>query len=136
MTTLQLQSHISIEVSDLLGGVSQLDTPEIERLLSELQLVLARRKANSLSKTETKLLRRISEGVPEEVQVRYDSLQQKSLEQELRHDERAELVRLIDVVESADANRLKHLIELSQLRQLPLNKLMHQLGIQHPPAYG
>ncbi|MCY7391468.1 MAG: hypothetical protein LH647_08220 [Leptolyngbyaceae cyanobacterium CAN_BIN12] len=44
-----------------------------------------------------------------------------------------ELLTLINVVEQADGDRLQHLIELAQLRQVPLRELMHQLGI-HPPA--
>jgi len=36
---------------------------------------------------------------------------------------------LVDTTEQADADRLQHLIELSQLRQVPLTDLMNQLGI-------
>jgi hypothetical protein len=39
------------------------------------------------------------------------------------------LLKLIDIVEQTDADRLQHLIQLSQLRNIPLTELMQQLDI-------
>ena len=135
MTTLQLKSEISIDINELLGGVSQLDTLEIERLLSEISIILAQRKALHLPERESELLQRIGAGLPEDVQNRYDELQKKLLAEQITPDEHQELLSLIEIVENADAERLKYLIELSQLRKVSLDELMSQLGIQTPPAY-
>lgn len=135
MATVQLKSEVNIEVEELIGGVSQLDTIEIEHLLSEISMILAQRKAESLPNRESVLLRLIGEGLPENLQSRYDLLQQKLLAEQMTPEENQELLGLIDIVEAADAERLKHLIELSQLRQVTLDELMIQLGIQPPPAH-
>ena len=57
------------------------------------------------------------------------------LAEEINAEEHQELLGLIDRVEKADADRLQSLIELSQLRQVSLDTVMNQLGIQQPPAY-
>ncbi len=135
MTTVQLKSEIHIDLDEFVGGVSQLDTPEIEHLLTEISLVLAQRKVSSLPARESELLQRIGGGLPDDVQQRYDMLQQKLLAAEITPGEHQEFLELIDVVEQADAERLSHLIELAQLRQVSLDKLMDQLGVYPPPAY-
>lgn len=135
MTTVHVKSEINIDIGELLGGVSRLDTFEIEHLLSEISVILARRKATSLPKRESDLLRKINKGLPDEIQNRYDHLQEKLVAEEISGDEHQELLQLIEVVESADAERLKSMIELSRLRQISLDELMVQLGIHHPPVY-
>lgn len=135
MTTLQLTSEIHIDINDLIGGIPQLDTLEIERLLSETSMILAQRKVSNLPARESYLLQKIGEGLSDDVQNRYDELQKKLLAEQLSPDEHQELLNLIDVVENADAERLKHLIELAQLRRLSLDELIRQLGIHPPPAY-
>jgi hypothetical protein len=81
------------------------------------------------------LLQKIGEGLPDTVQARYNTLQQTLLAEEITPEEHNELLSLIDVVEQADADRLQALIELAQLRNITLDELMAQLGIQQPPAY-
>ncbi len=135
MTTVQLKSEVNIEIDELIGGVAQLESAEIEHLLSALSLVLAKRKAPSLPARESVLLQKIGEGLPDTVQARYNALQQKLLAEKITPEEHNELLGLIDVVEQADAVRLQALIELAQLRKVSLDELVGQLGIEQPPAY-
>lgn len=135
MTRVQLKSEVNIEMDELIGGVAQLESDEIEHLLSELSLVLAQRKAPSLPAHESTLLQKIGEGLSESLQARYNGLQQKLLAEAITPDEHAELLGLIDVVEQADTDRLQALIDLAHRRKVSLDELMVQLGIQHPPVY-
>ena len=98
-------------------------------------MILAQRKVSSLPARESYLLQKIGEGLSDDVQNRYDELQKKLLAEQLLPNEYQELLNLIDIVENVDAERLKHLIELAQLRRLTLDELTHQLGIHPPPAY-
>lgn len=136
MASMQLRSEVSIEVSELIGGVSQLDTQDIERLLSEIGIILAQRKAQRLPERESTLLLKIGEGLPDDVQNRYDHLQEKALAEQITPDEYQELLHLIEKAEHVDAERLGYLIELSQLRQTSLDELMSQLDIYPPPTRG
>ena len=135
MTTAQLKSEAHIDLDEFVGGVSQLETPEIEHLLSKISLILAQRRMPNLPAGESELLQKLGEGLPDQIQRRYDVLQQKLLAEEIAPKEHQELLGLIDIVEQADVERLKCLIELSQLRQISLDELMAQLGIEAPPAY-
>jgi hypothetical protein len=121
------------ELDRLLSGVAQLETADLEQFAEQVTLLLARRKVPSLPQPEAELLHQINRGLPEATQHRYDELRAKRHAETLTPEEHQELLSLVDSVEQADADRLQHLIELSQLRQVPLPNLMHQLGI-HPLA--
>ncbi len=121
------------ELDQLLSGVAQLETADLERFAEQVYLLLAQRKVPSLPQTEAELLQQINQGLTEDTQHRYDELRAKLRDETLTPEEHQELLALVDTVEQADADRLRHLIALSQLRQVPLPNLMHQLGI-HPPA--
>jgi len=133
MASVQVTSQIKIELDQLLGGVAQLETADLEKFVEQVNILLAQRKVARLSQPEAALLQQINQGLPEDTQHRYNELRAKLQAETITPDEHQELLSLVDIIEQADADRLQHLIELSQLRQVPLNDLMHQLGI-HPPA--
>ncbi|OQX11897.1 MAG: hypothetical protein BWK73_16385 [Thiothrix lacustris] len=130
MSTIQITSQVSTE--DLLHGVESLPTEELEQFVARVLALCARRKANSLGEQESKLLQLINRPVPATLQSRYDLLTQKQRANILNEDEYAELLQLIDQIEQFDAERVQHLVILAQLRQVSLDKLMHDLGIRQP----
>jgi hypothetical protein len=133
MTSVQITSQINIELEQLLSGVSQLETADLENLVEQIVLLLAQRKVASLPHYEAELMQKINQGLPKDTQCRYDQLRNKLQSEIITPEEHQELLSPTDTIEQADADRLQHSIELSQLRQIPLNDLMTQLGI-HPPA--
>jgi hypothetical protein len=135
MTSVQITSQVNIGLDQLLNGVSQLETPDLEQFVGQINALLAQRKVPSLPRRETELLELINQGLPEAIQSRYDELQAKLQHETIAPDEHEELLALIDPVEQATVDRLRSLIELSQLRQIPLDELMTQLGIHHPAIY-
>jgi hypothetical protein len=135
MTSVQITSQISISLDQLLSGVSQLETTDLEQFVGQVSSLLAQRKAPSLPRRETELLELINQGLPENIQSRYDELQIKLHHETIAPEEHQELLSLIDPVEQVTVDRLRSLIELSQLRQVSLDELMTQLGIHHPPVY-
>lgn len=133
MTTLQVNS--AIELDQVLRGVEMLDTPELERFFSQVGILLARRKAPSIPQREAILLQQINTPLPAQTLADYQDLSQKLRDENITPDEHAHLLTLVDVVELADAERMQHLFELAQLRNVPLDTLMQQLGIQTPAPY-
>jgi hypothetical protein len=83
----------------------------------------------ALSHAEIDLLQAISQGIPLNVHQRYAELHAKLLDETLSEEEHNQLLGLVEIIEQADANRLKHLLELAQLRSTSLHALMDQLGI-------
>jgi hypothetical protein len=63
------------------------------------------------------------------LQQQYNDLSAKMRSQTIPPEEYQDLLKLIDIVEQADGNRLQHLIQLSQLRNTSLTELMEQLQI-------
>lgn len=82
----------------------------------------------ALSHAEIELLQAISHGISLNVQQRYVELHAKLLDETLSEEEHNELLSLVEIIEKADADRLKHLLELAQLRSTTLDALMDQLA--------
>jgi hypothetical protein len=130
LSTVQVQSQVSLD--ELLNGVGQLSLPELERFVTQAIALLAERKSPSLSKDEAELLIRVNQGLPLDIQKRYDELVAKRKAEALTPDEYQELLNLIDEIEKADAERAKHLVELARLRGTSLAAVMEDLGIRAP----
>ena len=135
MATVQFKSEITIELDQLLTGVAQLDTPDLEQLLIQIQQVLAHRQNHSLPALEIELLQKINQALPEEIQQQYNDLNAKMRSQTITAEEHQDLLKLIDIVEKADGDRLQNLIQLSQLRNISLPELMKQLQIHAQPVH-
>ena len=132
MSTTEVRSRVSVD--ELLNGVAQLETPELERFISGVLSLRAKRVAPSVSQEEAQLLEKINEGLSPAVQQRYDELTAKRRAEILTPEEYQELLALIDRNELADAERIQALTELAQLRRVPILSLMAELGIG-PPTY-
>jgi hypothetical protein len=132
MSTVQVKTELPFD--QLLKAVEQLSLPDLERLMFQVIALQAQRKAPSLSKDETQLLLKINQGLPRDVQQRFDELVAKRQTETLTAEEHGELLRLTDQIEKSDARRVKYMAELAQLRGVSLTVLMEELGIR-PPAY-
>jgi hypothetical protein len=132
MPTIEVRSQVSLD--ELLNGVAQLDTPELERFVSQVLTLRAKRIAPCLPEQEAGLLEKINQGLSPEAQQRYDNLTAKRRAETLTSEEHQELLTLIDCIERADAERAQALADLAWLRKMSLTTLMNALGI-HPPDY-
>ena len=132
MPTVQIVSEVRIDLHTVLDGVAQLELPELERFASDVNSLVARRKAPFLARREAQLLQKINRGIPPAARQRYAELNSKLLDETLSQAEHEELLHLVDAIEQADADRLKYLLELAQLRSTTLDALMDQLGIRRP----
>lgn len=130
MSKVKLQPAISVEIDDILDGVARLETSELEFFTDRVMELRARRRAPSLPRDESDLLRKINRGISTEDWQRYENLNQKLHEEAISAEERQEFLALVDKIEMADAERLFHLIELSRIRGISVDVLMDQLGIR------
>ena len=133
MAKVQVTSEVNIDTEQLLEGVAQLDTRELTHFLSQVGSILVSR--GSLPVSEAALIQQINQGLPAETQQHYDELQAKLSQDTISQEEHQILLELIDVVELASTERLKHLIALAQLRQVSVDEVMQQLEIQTPPVH-
>lgn len=81
---------------------------------------------------ESELLQQINRGFSAQTWQRYHDLIARRQAEILTSEEHAELISISDQIEKANARRLRYLAELAQLRQVSLEIVMEQLGIQVP----
>jgi hypothetical protein len=82
-----------------------------------------------LSGEESELLSQINSGLPEETWVQYDRLVERRRKQTLSAQEYEQLLQLTNAVEEDHARRIGLLGKLATIRNVPLEALMHELGI-------
>jgi hypothetical protein len=133
MPTVQVKAQLSTD--DLLQAVKQLEPSELEGFVWQIIALQAHRKASGLSKEESELLIKINQGIPPDIQERYDELIAKRQSETLNADDYNELLRLTDQIEKLDAERIEYLKELACIRKTSLTALLEELKIQ-TPTYG
>ena len=126
-------SDVQIEYDQLLSAASQLPRPELERFVAKLFALKAREETPNLSEAETRLLLKINQDIPPAARKRMNELIDKRQAKLISQAELEELIQLTDQSEELGVERLKCLIELAQLRNIPLDELMGQLGIKPVP---
>jgi hypothetical protein len=129
MTTIQIQTQLSFET--LLNSLQQLEPAELDQLAQATSLARARKRAPNLTAVETTLLQKIQDStIPSETRQRCAELTQTQAQRPLSASEREKLAELVDQMELLNAQRLRHLIALADLRQVTLDELMRQLEIK------
>jgi hypothetical protein len=130
MSTVKVEIQLSSQ--ELLKAVEQLSLTDLEQFVSQVLLLQAQRKANSLPQAEAELLQKINQGIPSDTQKNYDELIAQRQAETLTPEEHSELLRLTEQIEKLQAQRLESLAELARLRKTSLTALMENLGIQVP----
>ena len=124
---------IEIEKEQLLNAVLQMPQSELEEFVRKAFSLKARERAPVLSEREAELLQKIYQGVPPTTQQRLNGLIDKRRAGTISAKELRELKKLTDQIEKFDAKRLELLTELARLRNVPLRKLIKQLGLKPVP---
>lgn len=132
MPSVEVRSQVSLD--ELLRGVAQLDSGELEHFVSRVLTLRAQRIAPILVKEEARLLEKVNQGLSPANQERYRQLNAKRQAETLDPEEHAELLELIGRIEVADADRVRALTGLAQLRKVSVEELMADLGLR-TPAY-
>jgi hypothetical protein len=101
---------------------------ETIRALSPAEQTILWQKLDHSPTTENILLQKIAQTLPAAIQQRYNDLRAKLQAETLTTAEHQELLNLTDTIEQFDADRLQHLLELAQLRQISLPELLDALG--------
>jgi hypothetical protein len=124
---------IEIEKEQLLNAALQMSRSELEEFVLKLFSLKAREETSCLSEREAELLMKINQGLPPTMQERLNELIDKRQAETISAKELRELKKLTDQVEKFDVDRLKLLTELAAVRQVPIRKLIKQLGLKPAP---
>lgn len=121
---------------DVLDAVKQMRPSEFDAFLEKALSLRTQPRTATLSRIETRLIKRINRGLPGELCKRHAQLTRRRRRTSLSAAEHQELLNLTHEVESRDADRAAALVELAKLRGLPVRVLMKQMGIEAPPIRG
>jgi hypothetical protein len=127
MSVVRVETEISFD--KLLKAVEQLNLTDLEELRNQIIALEAKRKAPCFSKDESRLMLKISQGVPPETRRRFNELVAKRREEKITPDEHQELLHLTNLIEISDAERMRHIADLAQIRGVSVETLMKDLGI-------
>jgi len=130
MAIVKVETELSTD--NLLKAVGQLNKHELEQFVSQVINLRAQRLVHRLSQAEAQFLVKINQGLPAEVQRRYDELIDKRRDESLSSEEHNELLSLTDQIENLEAQRMQHLSELARYRKVSLAELMENMGLQSP----
>ena len=128
MPILQIQTEVS--KNDLLRGVEQLNTTDLEDFIREILQIKAKRKAAKTNKKEAELLFTINHNFNEIEQTRFDELIEKRQSHTITEEELEKLKTLSTYSEEIAVERVKALTELAALRNTTVRELMKELDVK------
>lgn len=128
MTKIQIQTEIDAQT--FLSSVSQIPVNELEYFVRELNALITRRKESNKEYRDRALLSKINQAVlPKGQTERYVSLHLKLEAETISESEYQEFMDLVAKEELLRNERVKYMIELSQLRGVSLPQVMNSLGL-------
>ena len=122
-----------VDTKQLLQAVEQMPEPDFETFVTQVLKLRAQRQVKSISLSESELILKINQSIPDDIQQQFNELIEKRRSMTLTDVEQEKLIQLTDQIENLDAKRVEHLAQLAQLRQQSLAEVMQDLNI-HPPA--
>lgn len=130
MPTIQVEAQMT--AGQLLKAVKQLPRPELDSFVEQVIMLRACQRAPRLVQVETELLTKINQGLGTQDQRRFDNLVSKREIEDLTADENAEFLRMTNLLEALNVERMEALAELARIRGTTLLGLMKDLGITTP----
>jgi hypothetical protein len=130
MQTIEIQKGVRIGFEDLINGVSELDTSDLEKLVDTMGHILAGRKNASPAEREKELLKELENVVPDFVRHRYKELHTNLQKEKISGPEHQELLQIIDFMEERAITRIHLMAELAALRQISLKQVAQQLRVR------
>ena len=127
-----VQARVTTE--EIMAALEQLNAADADKVTLRLLHLQARRRAANLSASETELLLEIYCAKRPGFQVRFDLLNSKRRAFTLNQEEHEELLSLVDESETFASRRVAAIGQLAALREVPVAKVMKQLGLKAPPV--
>ena len=131
MSKISIQTEVDLKT--LISSVATLKLKDLESFAQELNAIITRKKSKSKSFRDAELLSLHNQTILTKVKrERLSDLIQKMESETMTERERKELLVLTKEEEKLRNERVKILIELSQLRSIPFPQLMKDLGLNPP----
>ena len=124
-----------VRFQEILKELAALKLSEMEQFMKEAAKLFEKMKLPEYSDREIELIDKIKNGGPsKEIFNRHDELLKKSLRGTMTEEENREALELIPIFDKWTVERLKLMIELSNLWNTSVDEVMNRLKIQTPPT--
>ena len=133
MKAIEIREGLKVGFEEFLKGATQMDTRSLEEFTQKLQRIIARRKRPNHSERELELINIIYSKFPAEQQKRYDELYKKLQQEIISEIEHKELLKLTELSENHNVKWLSALVELAQIRNVSIEEVKKQLGLEKLP---
>ncbi len=134
MSKVQIQAAVDTKV--FLTGAAQMKISELEVFVRELNTVIFQKKVKDKTYRQQELLRLINQTVlPKEKREQYWELAEKLELDSISEKEHQIFLQLTEEEELLRNERVKMLLELSQLKNISLAQLMDEMGLK-PMGHG
>lgn len=129
MSRIVIQSEI--DSKNFFASFSKMQLQELEFFANALEELIAKKKARQQKRQISQLMQSINETVlsPDKM-MDYLTLRKKLQAERITETEYKEYMNLVTEEEEFRNQRLKYMIELSQLKQISLPQLMKELGLK------
>ena len=124
-----VQHELSGPSEELLQEVSRLNGPALDKLLDQVLVLRAERRAPHLSKKESELLETINYRRPPTAQSRFDLLVTRRRANKITSAELAELRTITNQSEMEAAERVRAIVDLARLRGVSFDEMLRQFRI-------
>ena len=131
MQAIEIGKGVHVGLTDLVNGVSRLDTPELKKVLDQLNQVLNRRNKPLPTDIEAQLLQKIREVIPASVVRRYKQLHTKMQQNTISEKEHEEMLLLTNFMEEKSTERVHLMGELAEIQQITLPELAENLRLRN-----
>ncbi len=127
-----IQIEAQLTAGQLLKAVEQMPQEDLDRFVEQVVVLRASQRVPRLSQAESELLEKINQGLAARDQHPYDELVAKRETEDLTQDENTEFLRLTNLLEAQNVERMEALAQLARIRRSTLRDLIQDLGIKTP----
>ena len=116
------------------SSLPQFELAQLDELLQKIMQLRAEKLDSITPQTEEELIRKINEGLPEEIQNRYGFLCQKLDEENMTEEEHQELLRLTEISEEHMVQRVEYMMQYAKIKNMPFKKVVAKFNVNKPES--
>ncbi len=121
--------EVQISPEQVLSAVETMSEGDLDSFIGQILQIRGKRQAPNVSAAEADLLQKITHCIPPNLQTRFNELVKQRQANTIDAASLQELCDLSNQIELLEADRIKHLAQLAQLRSTSIEALMQQLHL-------
>jgi hypothetical protein len=127
MTFVPIEVQISPE--QVLSAVAKMSEGDLDAFVGQILQIRGQRQAPNVSAAEADLLQKITHCIPQKLQTRFNELVKQRQANTIDDASLQELRDLSNQIENLEADRIRQLAQLAQLRSVSIEDLIQQLHL-------